>query len=70
MVREVFPFFDKYSLILKKNDFEKFKLVLDIMEKKGHLAKPSLKRIFQIAFTMNSSGKYRKLSLDDILSSL
>lgn len=66
----VIPFFERYSLISKQEDFEKFKTVVKMMKEKQHLTTTGLKKILKIAFSMNSGGRYRKLSLKSILSSL
>jgi len=68
--KKVIPFFNKYSFISKQVDFEKFKLIVEMMKQKEHLTKEGLKRILKIAFSMNSGGRYRRLSLREILASL
>jgi len=70
LISKVAPYFQKFSLIVKKKDFTKFCRVLKMMESKLHLTKKGLKQILKVAFSMNSGGKYRKLSLQEILSSL
>jgi hypothetical protein len=71
LIGKVVPFFEKYKLISSKNgDFKKFASIVRLINKKKHLEIKGLKRILKIAFTMNSHGKYRKLSLETILASL
>ena len=67
---KVIPFFNRHPFICKKNDFAKFKVIVGMMDEKQHLAKGGLRKILKIAFSMNSGGRYRKLSLKKILSSL
>ena len=67
---KIIPFFLRYSLIVKRQDFRKFSEVVAMMDKKLHLTKKGLKQILKIAFSMNSGGKYRKLSLQEIFSAL
>lgn len=50
----VVPFFEKHKLITKKRiDFEKFRTVLLMMEKKQHLTLDGLEKIREIKKTMN-----------------
>ncbi len=68
---KVVPFFKKYPLISsKQQDFEKFNEVVAAMNKGEHLNKSGLAKILKLAFSMNDSGKYRKLKIVDILSYL
>ncbi|UCG35542.1 MAG: LAGLIDADG family homing endonuclease [Candidatus Omnitrophota bacterium] len=67
---KVIPFFMDYPLIAKRQDFGKFRNIVNMMDKKLHLTKNGLAEILKIAFSMNSSGKYRKLSLKELLLSL
>lgn len=48
----VIPFFDG-KLIIKKNDFEKFKKVVMMVNEKKHLTKKGLHEIIDIAYSMN-----------------
>ena len=71
LVNKVVPFFRKYKLISTKNvDFLKFAEIVDLIHDKQHLKLKGLKRILKIAFSMNQSGKYRKMKLETILDSL
>jgi len=66
---KVVPFFKKYPFIsIKKRDFEKFAEVVALMIEGKHLKMNGLTKILQLAFSMNFSGKYRKLKLADLLS--
>ena len=67
---KVIPYFEKYPLLAKANDFQKFKIIVAMMDKKLHLTSKGLMQILKVAFSMNSSGKYRKLSLRTLLASL
>jgi len=67
---KIVPFFQQFSLIGKQQDFKKFTKVIKMMDDKLHLTRKGLKQILRIAFSMNSGGKYRKLSLQEIFSSL
>ena len=68
---KIVPFFKKYPLVSsKRQDFEKFSKVVSMMRKKEHLKKSGLAKILKLAFSMNASGKYRKLRLDDVMAVL
>ncbi len=68
---KIVPFFKKYPLYSsKQQDFEKFAKVVHAMSKKDHLEKNGLSRILKLSFSMNDSGRYRKLKIEDVLSSL
>ena len=69
LLNRVVPFFKRYPLIsVKQHDFEKFAQVIAIMREGKHLERGGLAKILKLAFTMNFSGKYRKLKLVDVLS--
>src|SRR3989338_5280793 len=69
--RKVIPFFKKFPIIsIKRLDFEKFAQVVEMMKDGKHLKKDGLVKILKLAFSMNFSGKYRKLRLADVLSGL
>jgi hypothetical protein len=71
LLNKVVPFFKKYPFIsIKQHDFEKFAEVVALMDEGKHLEKKGLTKILKLAFSMNFSGKYRKLKLDDLLSCL
>ena len=71
LLNKVIPFFRKFRLISPKNeDFEKFARIVELISQGEHLKYEGLKEILSIAFSMNSGGKYRKLSLKDIMNAL
>jgi hypothetical protein len=54
---KIVPFFEKHKLKSKKRvDFEKFRDVILLMEKKAHLTPEGFAKIQQIANTMNRKG--------------
>lgn len=58
---KIVPFFEKYPLATKQEDFEKFKKILDILaNKEWYLRKDTLLEIIDIAYSMNKNGKQRK----------
>jgi len=68
---KIVPFFKKYPLFSsKQQDFEKFEKVVAEMSKGKHLEKNGMSWILKLAFSMNDSGKYRKLKIEDVMSYL
>ena len=60
----IIPFF-KGKLIIKKDAFEKFCKVIDIVDNKDHLTAGGMKEILELAYSMNT-GK-RRVSKEVIL---
>jgi hypothetical protein len=68
---KIIPFFSKYPLLSNKRiDFEKFKMILSLMEQKAHLRYDGFVKIVDIATSMNAQGKQRRYSKEEILKSL
>jgi hypothetical protein len=67
---KIVPFFNKYQLATKTEDFKKFSKIVEMMDKKTHLDIEGFKRIVDIAFTMNAQGKNRKYSKEYIFETL
>lgn len=65
LINKVVPFFDN-KLIIKKDDFEKFKKVLKLVESKSHLYKDGIKKIIDISYSMNTQK--RKFTKSRILT--
>lgn len=63
---KIIPFFEG-KLIIKKPVFNKFKMVINIVNEKKHLSKEGIKKILDISYQMNT-GK-RKFTKDEILKS-
>jgi hypothetical protein len=69
--KKIIPFFRRYPLrTQKKNDYELFKRVIEMMSQNQHYTKAGLKKIIDIAYRMNGEGKYRKISKQYIIESL
>jgi hypothetical protein len=55
---KIIPFFEKHKLLtMKRIDFEKFRTVVLMIEKKEHLTPEGLKKIREIQLTMNRKAK-------------
>jgi hypothetical protein len=68
---KIVPFFKKYPLYSsKQQDFEKFEKVVAEMIKGEHLKKEGMAKILKLSFSMNDNGRYRKLKIEDVMSSL
>jgi len=60
LTEKVVPHFEKYPLLSgKKKDFEKFATICRMMNKGEHLKKEGFRKIVDLAFQINSSGKRR-----------
>jgi hypothetical protein len=70
LIEKIIPHFQKYSLLSgKKKDFYLFVKICQLMTKKKHLTKHGLKKIVDLAYRMNVSGK-RRYKKDKILKEL
>ena len=66
----IIPHFRKYPLLsAKRRDFELFAKVCSLILKEKHLTKHGLRKVVNLAFQMNPSGR-RKYSKEEILNSL
>lgn len=63
---KVIPFFEN-KLVIKRDAFEKFKRVIQIVESRKHLSREGIVEILTIAYSMNT-GK-RRVAMEKILQS-
>jgi len=49
----VIPFFDKYPLVVKKESYQKFRTIVQMMQQKEHFTREGFTRIVDLAFAMN-----------------
>ena len=70
LVEKVIPFFKRYPLIAKKNDFQKFKEIVIGLENKMHFKPETFKILIKKAFEMNLGGKQRRYSLETVLKEI
>ena len=68
---KIIPFFKKYPPIgkSKKNDFERFVRVVEIMDKKEHLTKKGMRKIAKIAGKMTHRKPFKDSSIFKFLLS-
>lgn len=65
LISKVAPFFEG-KLIIKRNEFLKFKKIIELMNEKKHLTSGGFKEILDIAYSMNTNK--RKIPKEEILS--
>lgn len=70
LVDKIIPFFRKNKLIVKRNDFEIFAEVVEMLDKHKHENFNDFKKMLKKIFKMNQAGKQRKYKLNDVLKSL
>lgn len=63
---KVIPFFDN-KLVLKRDSFERFKQVIEVVSKKEHLTRGGIKKVLDIAYLMNTQK--RRVGKEHILKS-
>jgi hypothetical protein len=64
----VVPFFERYPLVIKSDDFQSFAAIVRSMRRKEHLTRAGFERLLQLAYTMNFAGKQRSRSIEQILA--
>lgn len=67
LIEKVIPFFRRYKLLLKWDDFVKFSRIVSGLEAREHWKKDSFKALVKLAFSMNLLGKQRRKNLDTVL---
>ena len=62
LIEKVVPFFERYVLPLscKRETFERFREILEMMERKEHHSPEGMVRIVEQAYAMNAAGKGRQ----------
>jgi hypothetical protein len=64
----VLPFFERYPLVVKAEDFDRFAEIVRSMRRKEHLSRDGFERLLRLAYAMNAEGKQRSRSIDEILT--
>jgi hypothetical protein len=64
----IIPFFEEHPLLIKRDDFAKFSEAVRLMLRKAHRTSEGLRRIIELAFSMNQRGKQRKYRLEEVLA--
>jgi hypothetical protein len=66
LIDKIIPFFDN-KLVIKKDAFEKFERVLNLVREKKHLTRKGMKKILDISYSMNTQK--RRFKKKQILAS-
>ncbi len=70
LMHKVIPHFEKFPFLsAKRKDFELFKKICGIIDRKNHLTKNGFVTIINTAYQMNGSGKRRRAK-EEIIKSL
>ena len=64
----VVPFFERYPLVVKADDFRSFTAIVRSMRRKEHLTRDGFERLLRLAYGMNFAGKQRSRSLEEVLA--
>ncbi len=68
LLTKVIPFFETHLLVTEKaKDFAIFATIVRMVEKGMHREEKSLKRILNLAYTMNGAGRYRRRKIETIM---
>lgn len=70
LLDRVIPFFERYPLLTKAKEFDRFREIVTAMEKKEHWTVKGFKRLVTLAYEMNQKGKGRKHTKEYIFSTL
>ena len=65
---KVIPFFNKYKLIIKREEFQRFAEIVEMLERKEHWKKEGFIKILKLAYKTTKQG--RKRTLREVLASL
>jgi hypothetical protein len=70
VIKYILPFFEKYVVPFgcKNREYNIFKEVVLRMENKDHLSKEGLSDLIRLIYTYEGKGKFRKRSLNEVLS--
>ena len=61
LIGKIIPFFEQNHLQTeKKNDFDRFAIIVRMMNDGMHRQKSGLRKILKLAYEMNQGGTYRK----------
>jgi hypothetical protein len=67
LVERVIPFFERYELRVKRDDFEKFADIVRSIRSRGHHRPEEFDRLVRLAYSMNARGRQRKRPMGEIL---
>jgi hypothetical protein len=64
----ILPFFEAHPLLVKRQDFSTFAVIVRSLRRKEHLEPAGFERVVRLAFGMNANGKQRARTLQEILA--
>ncbi len=64
----VVPFFERYRLRVKGQDFERFATIVRMMRSKAHLSVEGFEQVVRLAYGMNANSKQRARSIETVLA--
>ncbi len=70
LAEKILPFFDKYKLIVKSNEFEVFKRIVEGLENKEHATKHGFINLLKTALSIKKSKGKRRYSESYILKNM
>ncbi len=71
LLERIIPFFRKHPLrSVKQNSFQVFARIVEMMQTGQHREKNGIKKIIDLAYTMNVGGKYRLKTKEQLLNQL
>jgi hypothetical protein len=65
---KIIPFFKKHKLLVKKDVFDIFSQIVNMMDNKEHHSYDGFVKIVKLAYELNKMGKGRKWDLKTVLS--
>ena len=69
LVERIIPFFERYQLRVKRDDFEAFAFITRAVRTRGHHRPDVFEDVVKRAYAMNARGKQRKRPIEEILGS-
>lgn len=67
LILKIIPFFRRYPLATKAGAFEKFSVIVEMMDRGEHRTQVGFERIVRLAHTMNAEGRFRIYSAEYII---
>jgi len=63
----ILPFFDQNRLVVKTEDYEKFRILVTMFRRKEHFLETEFYKMVHLTYQMNSQGVLRKHPVESIL---
>ena len=69
LVERIIPFFERYELRVKRDDFQAFAFITRAIRSRAHHRPDVFGQVVKRAYAMNARGKQRKRPIEEILGS-